>query len=214
MESLFVEVNWPPGGSEKFRLALWEGVCIAELMNSELRLSWANKEVNNNYLQKFSLPTVLCCFSHLLIHLLNILIVLGQLRSKKKASNKLFDPKLEGLECRTSQDCLPFSRAFWEKRRQFPKQIPSEEIQAWRGFAGSGFPLLNPGGDNNHQTVTGLRNKTSTEPQLTHRITIHRGFLFYLSKYLTVTYMNHPGYRKTRRGRREERKYILWHSLS
>lgn len=38
VEVQFVEVSWSAGGSKRFRLALLEGVCIAELMNSELRL--------------------------------------------------------------------------------------------------------------------------------------------------------------------------------
>lgn len=67
-------------------------------------------------------------------------------------------------------------------------KFPAEEIQAWGTFGGSSFPSLNPSGENNDQTITGLRNKTSTKPLYTNLITTQRCFLFYLSSYLTVTY--------------------------
>lgn len=50
MAVLFVEVSWSAGGSERFRLALLEGVCIAV---NELRAKTgpgANGKVRNAYL--------------------------------------------------------------------------------------------------------------------------------------------------------------------
>ena len=50
--------------------------------------------------------------------------------------------------------CL-FKREFWEKRRQFPMQIPSGGKAGMGKIWGSGFPPSNPSGDSSHKQLEG-----------------------------------------------------------
>jgi len=71
----------------------------------------------------------------------------------KEEASKFSVPSYKGLSVTLPRTVCLFKREFWEKRRQFPMQIPSGGKAGVGKIWGSGFPPSNTSGDSSYKQL-------------------------------------------------------------